>query len=537
VLLQFILAESMENKGRFMEPILNGLWSICEESFWGVPAHIPNTGLPDVDHPVVELFSAETAALMGLADYFVGDKLDKINPLLRKRLYSETNRRVFEPMLNSSAGYGWMSKTKPVNNWNPWIMSNWIMSTLLLEKDASKRALMIHRSMIGLDSYINSLGDEGGCDEGPSYWFAAGASTYDCLEMLASATHGLVNIYEEPLIKKMGAYIYKTHIGGKYFVDFSDADPQVVADGLLIYRFGKAIQDSNMISMGNWAYHTYNYEHYTFKSNRENFYKPRFVQNLLTIRELPAYNNTYLQPKDIWVSDVQVMTARASNGLYLATHAGHNAESHNHNDVGDFIVYANNEPVIIDAGRGNYTARTFSSHRYELWFTQSEHHNLPIVNGKGQLSGRNFEANDIKYIKSENESSLNMNIAGAYDSLAGIVNWNRKVSLNKQKNQIEISDLAAFKNKNNQVQQVFMTICSIDTTQKGVIVLTTPGKQSFQLVYNPKNTQLSISLPSTEGVEYSSFKSKWNNQPITRIVLTQQNVGQKGKWQYIINKN
>ncbi len=536
VLLQFILAESMENKGRFMEPILNGLWSICEESFWGVPAHIPSTGLPDVDHPVVELFSAETAALMGLADYFVGDKLDKINPLLRKRIYSETNRRVFEPMLHSSAGYGWMSKTKPVNNWNPWIMSNWIMSTLLLEKEPSKRALMIHQSMIGLDSYINSLGDEGGCDEGPSYWFAAGASTYDCLEMLGGATKGLVNIYEEPLIKKMGAYIYKTHIGGKYFVDFSDADPQVVADGLLIYRFGKAIQDTNMIQMGNWAYHTYNYEHYTFKANRENFYKPRFVQNLLTIKELPVYNNIYIQPKDIWVSDVQVMTARSSNGLYLATHAGHNAESHNHNDVGDFIVYANNEPVIIDAGRGNYTARTFSSHRYELWFTQSEHHNLPMVNGKGQLAGRNYEAHEVNYTTNENESSLSMNIANAYDTLAGIKSWNRKVTMNKQKNQIVISDLAAFENKNNLVEQVFMTICKIDTTQKGLIVLTTPGKQVLQLQYNPKNTQLSISNPSTEGVEYSSFKTKWNNQPISRIVLTQQKVGQKGNWQYIINK-
>ena len=28
VLLKFILAESMEHKGRFMEPIVNGLWSI-----------------------------------------------------------------------------------------------------------------------------------------------------------------------------------------------------------------------------------------------------------------------------------------------------------------------------------------------------------------------------------------------------------------------------------------------------------------------------------------------------------------------------
>ena len=534
VLLKFILAESIENKGRFMEPIVNGLWSICEESFWGVPAHISNTGLPDVDHPVVELFSAETAALMGLTDYFLGEKLDKINPLLRKRIYSETNKRIFEPMLTKSGGYGWMSKINPVNNWNPWIMSNWIMSTLLLEKDKNRRALMIHKSMIGLDSYINSLGDEGGCDEGPSYWFAAGGSTYDCLEMLNFATKGLVNIYSEPLIKKMGAYIYKTHIGGKYFVDFSDADPQVVADGLLIYRFGNAIQDENLLSMGQWAYHTYNYEQYSFKLNRENFYKPRFVQNLLTIKSLPAYNNVYHQPSDIWVSDVQVMNSRTKDGLYLATHAGHNAESHNHNDVGDFIVYANNEPIVIDAGRGNYTARTFSSHRYELWFTRSDYHNLPIINGKVQLAGRKYQSSNVNYVNNEKESALFMNIAPAYDSAAGINSYKRKVALNKINNQVIIKDTANFINTNNAVEQVFMTVCKVDTLTKGVIKLTTASEKKYQIIYNPKKVKLNISYPSMEGAEYSSFKSKWNNATITRITLMQNNIGVKESWQYII---
>jgi len=534
VLLKFILAESIENKGRFMEPIVNGLWSICEESFWGVPAHISNTGLPDVDHPVVELFSAETAALMGLTDYFLGEKLDKINPLLRKRIYSETNKRIFEPMLTKSGGYGWMSKINPVNNWNPWIMSNWIMSTLLLEKDKNRRALMIHKSMIGLDSYINSLGDEGGCDEGPSYWFAAGGSTYDCLEMLNFATKGLVNIYSEPLIKKMGAYIYKTHIGGKYFVDFSDADPQVVADGLLIYRFGNAIQDENLLSMGQWAYHTYNYEQYSFKLNRENFYKPRFVQNLLTIKSLPAYNNVYHQPSDIWVSDVQVMNSRTKDGLYLATHAGHNAESHNHNDVGDFIVYANNEPIVIDAGRGNYTARTFSSHRYELWFTRSDYHNLPIINGKVQLAGRKYQSSNVNYVNNEKESALFMNIAPAYDSAAGINSYKRKVALNKINNQVIIKDTANFINTNNAVEQVFMTVCKVDTLTKGVIILTTASEKKYQIIYNPKKVKLNISYPSMEGAEYSSFKSKWNNATITRITLMQNNIGVKESWQYII---
>ena len=67
-LMALILAESIENKERFTEKILNLTWAICEESFWGVPAHISSTGLPDPENPIVDLFAAETAAVLGLTD-------------------------------------------------------------------------------------------------------------------------------------------------------------------------------------------------------------------------------------------------------------------------------------------------------------------------------------------------------------------------------------------------------------------------------------------------------------------------------------
>lgn len=33
-----VTAEAMENKSRFIGDIVNGIWAICEESYWGVPA-------------------------------------------------------------------------------------------------------------------------------------------------------------------------------------------------------------------------------------------------------------------------------------------------------------------------------------------------------------------------------------------------------------------------------------------------------------------------------------------------------------------
>ena len=82
-------------------------------------------------------------------------------------------------------------------------------------------------------------------------------------------------------------------------------------------------------------------------------------------------------------------------GFYLAAKGGHNAESHNHNDVGNFIVYADGRPVLIDAGVGTYTAKTFSPQRYEIWTMQSAYHNLPTINGFLQKDGRQFRAENV----------------------------------------------------------------------------------------------------------------------------------------------
>ena len=530
-LMHMILAESIEDRGRFMEGIFNGIWSICEESYWGVPAHIGGTGLPDVENPVVDLFTAETAGVMAMADYFVGEKLDKINPLIRKRMYHETDRRLFTPMMKNGDKYGWMSRTKPVNNWNPWIMSNWILSTLMLERNEVRRVTMTHAAMKGLDAYLNSLGEDGGCDEGPSYWFAAGASVYDCLELLHNASAGKIDIYGNELIKKMAGYITSTHIAGNYFVNFADADPTLTPSGMLLYRFGKDVKDTAMIEFGKWAQ-----QNYPFKASGSTGMRMRHLGSLLSLKQMDQTPSKFKDPANAWIGDVQILTARTEKGLFLATHGGHNAESHNHNDVGDFIIYVKGEPMIIDAGRGNYTARTFSSKRYELWFTQSQYHNLPIINGIGQLAGREFEAKSVKSLINEKESSLTMDIAGAYPEAAGIERWNRTVRLNRSKETVEINEDYQFKANPVSLQEVFMTVCAVDTTVAGKILFSDAKGNRLAMEYDAKKWTVTTEIPSFEGMEYESFDKKWGGKKITRVILNKQNLtGGKGTNTFLIS--
>jgi Heparinase II/III-like protein len=529
MLTDLMIAESVEDKGRFTESIFALVWAICEESFWGVPAHI--RGLPDVDNPTVDLFAAETASTLALADYLVGEKLDKISPMIRKRIYSETKKRIFEP-IKTPEKYSYLSRTRPVNNWNPWIVSNLILSNLLLEKDIDKRAEALHQYMIYGDAYLNSLGDDGGCDEGPSYWFAAGACVFDYLEILENVSQGKINVYDQPLIKNMANYVYKVHITGDYFVNFADADPTLKADGLMLYRFGKAIQDPQMVQFGLWAY-----DKYGRVLSNNGFHRMRRLQNLMTYKRINSEKANFIPVKDAWINDIQVLTARANNGLYLATHGGHNAESHNHNDVGDFIVYANGEPVIVDAGRGNYTARTFSAQRYELWFTQSQNHNLPTINNLGQLAGRQYEATQVKSNITDKEAMLSMDIAASYDKKAGVQKWHRTVKLNRVKNQIEVADDYVLAQKPTSIHHAFITVCDININTVGKIALTTTQGQKLSIAYDPKMWQPSIEALSTDGMEYVSFKTKWDKRPVQRIVLTNKTLDQKGKYDFVVTMN
>ncbi len=118
----------MEGKGRFTDDIINGVWAICEESSWCLPAHIGQAkGVPDPGQPVVDLFAAETAAMLAFTDYLFGSELARSSPLLKKRLRDEVHSRVLNPFLEKDdITDGWDCRARSVNNWNPWILVEYI---------------------------------------------------------------------------------------------------------------------------------------------------------------------------------------------------------------------------------------------------------------------------------------------------------------------------------------------------------------------------------------------------------------------------
>ena len=470
-----VIAECMEGKGRFVDDIVNGIWAICEETFWGIPACLnmqkAGPGLPDIEEPVVPLFVGETAGLLAWTLYLLGPQLDAVSPLIRSRLHLEMDRRVLTPCLERD-DFGWMGfggRGRRVNNWNPWINSNWLAAALLMEQDGERRLAAVAKILRSLDNFIDPYPKDGGCDEGPGYWGRAGASLFDCLETLYSVTGGAVDVYGDALIQNIGRFIYRVQIHGDYFVNFADASALINPSASIVFRFGKRIHDPHMMALGAWAA---GHQEIAKKGLSDSI--GRQLPALFDLSDLLDAEPAQPLVRDIWLPEIQVMTARdrsgSPDGLYVAAKGGHNAESHNHNDVGNFVVYIDGKPVLVDAGVEAYTRKTFGPNRYDIWTMQSAYHSLPTVNGVMQDPGKTFAAKDVAYKADDDAAELTLDIADAYPEAAGIVSWVRTVRLNRGKD-VQVTDAYELKALTGDLYLSLLTPCEAALEAPGSIAL------------------------------------------------------------------
>ena len=443
-------AECIEGQGRFLDSIANGLWAISEQSFWGVPAHLyiqkQGLGLPDPKDPIVDLFAADTSAELASMVYLLGPALDTVSPMIRQRIFAECERRIFDPLL--SQNFMWMGlpnakrrddlpwdatpegKVQPVNNWDAWICWNWLTTSLLVDTNAERRARSVEKAMVCLDNFIDTYPDDGGCEEGPSYYNRAGISLFEALQLLSSATAGRVNIWHEPLLRNMGEYLAKARIARDLYLDIGDAHVDVQFDRDSLFQFGKRVNSRTMIDLA--------------RADLEHDYVPKTLPAIFDepmLRSEPAGPSPLL--KDVWLPNTFLMAARmqenSEKGLYLGCIAADNGKSHTHNDTGSVWIYLDGEPILIDLGNRQYTFQSFNMHRFEQQSIQSAFHNLPTIDGIQQGNGTAYRATEHRYSAGAS-SSLRFQFAQAYPQEAQLRSLMRLVQLDRTSSQIILED-------------------------------------------------------------------------------------------------
>ncbi len=426
------LAEYAEKKGRFTDLLIDYLWAICDEATWVIPAHNnPRHGkwqpLPDAlgygendDIFYIDLFAAATGADLALIVYLLPEMLDHVTPVIRRRILGRLHERILTPFYTYSDSMWWQgSRGNTLNNWTPWIVSNVLTVLLLTETESDRRSFGVEKAMVILDRFTREYPEDGGCDEGPSYWTVAAASYFDCLEVLYDLTGGRVNVFDEPLVRKMGEYIADFRLMGDTFVNFADAPHRMRADTRSIARFGRRVNSDKLMAM---AGSIWSDAPYRFWSATTPY---RQIKNLL--EEKPE-SVSYTAADRIYYPNLQVFIAKnAQTGLELAAKGGHNAESHNHNDVGNIVLFRGEEPIFIDGGVATYTKTTFSDKRYTLWTMRSVFHNLPVIGDVEERAGREFASSDPVY----DGERISYALTNAYPAEAEIESYRRTSYLTK----------------------------------------------------------------------------------------------------------
>lgn len=518
-------AELAEGSGRFISQIIDGVIHTCEMTSWALSAHIASLGpdhrpLPWKGDATLELRQGDVSQMFAWIYYYLHEEFDKIHPEISRRLKAELVGRELDPYLCETE-YWWMGfdPNYVLNNWCPWCNANALLCFMLVEDDPGRYARGVWKSMWSVDQYLNRIQGDGGIEEGPSYWGHSAGQTYEYLYALYLATGSKINLFDNEQIRGMGEYIVNSYVGDGWVVNFADASARGGADDLsLIYRYGKAMDSKRMMG-------------YAAQMQKVAHTAPRPDWNVFGFLDaLSAYDELCNAPGDyetadyVWYPETQFHYAKGENGFFLAAKGGYNDESHNHNDVGNFMLYLDNRPVIIDVGVGTYTAKTFSPQRYEIWSMQSNYHNVPVINGAAQVNGAEYRASDTKSTR----TSFSANIAGAYPAEAAVRNWTRSYSLTGQT--VTVADNFELLEAKTANEVNFMIWGDVDASRPGTVRIVT-GSRTVVMKYDAKTFTANV---ETITLDDNRLSSVWGPE-IKRLTLTAGKLQKSGSYKYVFS--
>ncbi len=342
------------------------LWNICEESNWVLPAH---------EKCVIDLFAAETGFVLAETLLLLGETLDVE---IRQRVRAEVERRIFDPYIRYHHLDSWYLGH---HNWNGVCNSSIAATFLLLEPEPERMLHALQLALTGLQIFLETAFEEDGSStEGVAYWHYGLMNFVALSEMLRARSNGAIDLLSSEKMRRIAAYPAKMQLSGSWFASFSDCDETVAFNPGIIMRLAERTGEQSLLNLladsvkpdGDW----------------------RLTMMLRNVFWWDGRQQESAPPSDAWLPDAGIarLVTQTPQGtsIVAAIKAGHNAENHNQNDVGSFIVHVEGENLLTDPGRGLYSRAYFGLHRYENIFTNSYGHSVPRVGGQLQGAGRTF---------------------------------------------------------------------------------------------------------------------------------------------------
>jgi hypothetical protein len=404
-----VIAECLENKGRFLPPINHVLQSFAEQPTWTLPAHDWQLDNFHRKSYFVDLNASSFGADLAEALYLLGDRVD---PAVRQQVIAALEERIFAPIRHSlitgEGTYYLGSQSQPVqNNWNAVCLAGVVGAARTILPDRHDRAMFLAAGEHYSQYYINSIGEDSYCDEGPGYW-AYGFGHYAILRaILMDATGGRMDLFTNAKIQTIATYGVRIQLPGHLLPPFEDC------------RFG-TLADTNLVSYCNQVLRLgiKGYENAS-----------AIIPDDLATIFLPVTPCAAATPGDSadsalpglrsFFEDAGVLICRPAPGttskVSAAIKAGGNG-SHSHNDIGSYVIAVGDEILAGDPGGPfAYNNKVFGPERFTYKLLNSFGHPVPVVAGRLQLDATKVHPRVLRTDFTPAADEIVMDLKPAYD--------------------------------------------------------------------------------------------------------------------------
>lgn len=428
----YFLAYLLTEDEKYIEPLADIIWNICDFETWTIPAHVREDRPLQLRREFLDLTSTILGFAIAEILYYIGDKLPE---LVRRRAEHEVRERVIESYKKHDANTFWWMKCD--NNWASVCIGATLCAFLYLASDEEIKD-QLPRMMATADGYLRGFDDDGCCKEGYGYWCYGFSYYLIFASMLRDYTDGEIDLFKNPKVHQIALFQQNVPINDREVISFSDAGGTFNPPSWISHFLKNEYPDIEIPSFKN------------------------LTNAASTLRDIfwlrPEFADCKMNPKSHIYHDNQWFIYR-SPGYNFACKAGKNNEPHNHNDIGSFIISKNGRTTFTDPGGGEYTRQYFSSERYNLTACSSKGHSVPIINGRYQVTGN---VKSTVFTEKENEYAFSMENGYAEPTLNGL-----KREFKCEADEIILTDTYEFSEKPESVTERFVSLLPIEITDDG----------------------------------------------------------------------
>jgi hypothetical protein len=403
-LLPLVMAECLEDKGRFVPALREALREYVSQPTWTLPAHDMSLSNFRGTGYTVDLGSSIMAQDLAQTLWLCGSRIPAEE---KAKVMEAINTRVLSPVrrsLETGEGHWWLGSAKRAsqNNWNAVCLSGVTGAATAMVEDRDERAVFVAAAEHYVRYFLNGIRASGFCDEGGGYLSYGFGNFMNLRETVLRNTGKRVDLMDLPRAKEAALFGSRYQLTGGLVPTFADSRYGIKVDeGLVNFCQVVLKQGGEAKKAGLWR------------------------AKVCTVLVEPSVyggdtgGSTTEVGARSYFADVGVLVCRPGSGssskLGLAVKAGGNS-SHSHNDVGSYIISLGDQLVTGDPGGPlAYDASTFTAKRFTHALFNSYGHPVPVIGGKMQRDATRTKVKVLNTKFTEESDEIVIDLTNSYE--------------------------------------------------------------------------------------------------------------------------